>query len=96
MTDSWAGTVMVSTTMRNSVLRPGKDSLAKAKPASAHSTAWPTPIVVATMTLLTSVCTNGTVSKTRPARWRKLPPGRRCGGRLVAVAESVVDTTNIQ
>jgi hypothetical protein len=94
--DSWVGTVMVSTTMTNSVLRPGKCSLAKANPASAQMNAWPTPITVAMTKLLISDCTNGTVSNTRPARWKKLPPGRTRGGRLVAAAESVVATTNIQ
>jgi hypothetical protein len=40
--------------------------------------------------------TNGTVEKTRLARWRKLPPGISVGGIRVAAAELLVATTNIQ
>jgi hypothetical protein len=96
MTASWVGTVMVRTTMRNRVLRPRKDNLANAKPANEHNTACPAPMVPATMRLLPRDRANGTVSKTRRTRWRKFFPGSTWGGRLVAVAESVVATTNIQ
>jgi len=96
MIASWVGTVIVSTTIRNSTSRPRKCSFAKAKPPSAHSTACPTPIVVATTRLFPIACRNGTVSKTSPARWKKLSPGTISGGICVAVAESVEATTNIQ
>ncbi len=96
MTASWVGTVMVSTTMRNSVFRPGKRSLAKAYPASAHSTPCPTPIATATTALLTSDRTKGTVLNTSSLRWNRFSPGRILGGILYAVAESFEATTNIQ
>ena len=78
------------------MVRPRKCSLAKANPASAHSTPWATPIVPATMRLFSSDWRNGTVVSTSRARCRKFPPGTTSGGSCVAVALSVVATTNIQ
>ena len=75
ITLSCAGTVMVSSTIRNSALRPGNCSLAKAKPASAHSSEAITAIDSDTITLLSSDWKNGTVSKTLPAISKKLNPG---------------------
>ncbi|WP_414171606.1 hypothetical protein [Clavibacter tessellarius] len=94
ITLSCAGTVMVSSTMRNSVFRPGNVSFANAKPAMAQSTADSTATVVDTSTLLSSDSMNGTVSNTFPATSRKFVPGNRRGGiEVTAVAPTEATTS---
>src|SRR5690606_6571207 len=80
ITLSCAGTVIVSSTMRKSVLRPGNCSFAKANPASAQSSAVTTATVSDTITLFSSDCRNGTVSNTLVAMSMKLKPGYSRGG----------------
>ncbi len=96
MMPSWVGTASVATTKRKSALRPLNRSLAKAKPARLENSTVEIVTEPATMKLLASAFQNGTVSKTRAALAKKLPPGVSGGTCSVSTELSRLATRNDQ
>ena len=96
MMPSWVGTASVTTMNTNSSLLPRNRSLAKANPASEENSTVVRVTVPDTMTLLASAFQNGTVSNTRAALAKKLPPGTNGGMRSVSIPLSRLATRNDQ
>ncbi len=96
MMPSCVGTASVATTKRNSALRPLNRSLANANPARLENSTVEIVTDPATMTLLPSAFQNGTVSNTRAALAKKLPPGTSGGTCSVSIELSRLATRNDQ
>ncbi len=96
MTPSWVGIAKVATTKTISASRPRKRSLAKAKPARVEKKTTEAVTTEETSTLLSSAFQNSTVSKTREAFSRKLPPGSSGGSRWFITSASCEPTRKDQ